>query len=334
MASVETQTRDEEYERLFRANPTLHALLKGDVVELRERTAALKSAQAASVGANPQSANAANTDPVEIRDDTATANGAAPVPVRLYSPKDVNDELFPVFVIFHGGGWVVGDFLSEDRLARKAVIDCRFLVVNADYRLAPEHLFPAAHDDGVTVLRWIVSNADTLKIDRTKIVVYGNSAGANIAAAALQTYSADAPPVPIAGQILRIPALSHPSTFPTRWPNESMTLYADAPILGADDMRRFYDIYGGERQLDKRLSPLVTFAEHPVELPPAVIQVAGMDPLRDDGLAYAAALREAGVKVKCTVYPGVPHGFTTFVTLAAAKRAEEELLTELKALVA
>jgi len=225
------------------------------------------------------------------------------IPLRLYRPAGVPDTApLPVYVYFHGGGWVIGDLESHDVLCRQLTAESGACVVAVDYRLAPEHKFPAAADDAWAATRWVVAHAAELGVDAGRLAVGGDSAGANLAAVvALMARDAGAPALAL--QVLIYPVTDVGSESP------SYADFADGYMLTRDSMRWFIAHYLGRKEdaKDWRVSPLR--APSLAGLPPALVITAGFDPLRDEGAAYATRLREAGVTVDYVSFGGMIHGF-------------------------
>ncbi len=230
----------------------------------------------------------------------------------------------PVVLFFHGGGWSQGNVLSYDPLCSQIAAAVDGLVLSVDYRLAPEHPFPAGVDDCFEVTRWADDHADDLGIDPSRIAVAGDSAGGNLAAV-VALLARDA-----GGPAIALQALLYPATDATL-SSPSISRNASAPILTRVDVEDFLTLYAGDAPpaTDARLSPL--HAGTHAGVAPALIQTAELDPLRDDGERYAAALRAAGVDVRWTDYVGAPHGFASFPgALPAGRQALAELLTALR----
>jgi acetyl esterase len=234
--------------------------------------------------------------------------------------------LAPGLVFFHGGGWVIGDLDSHDVVCRKLADQGQLIVISVDYRLAPEHKFPAAVDDAIAATKWIAGNARQLGIDAARLVVGGDSAGGNLAAVvAISARDGNGPA--IAGQVLIYPATDFAMTHPShREPETSILLthsvigwFRDQYLNGAADIG------------DWRASPAraKTFAR----LPPAYVLTAGADPLRDEGDEYAGRLKQAGVAVTYRTFPGQFHGFFTMgKLLQQANVAASEIGAWLKTL--
>ena len=224
--------------------------------------------------------------------------------MRLYRGWGTADEdVLPVFLFFHSGGWVSGDLETHDIACRAIANTARCAVIAVDYALAPERPFPAAIEDASAAFAYVRQAGAALNADTSRIVVGGDSAGANIAAvlALLLRGQAAAP----CGQILLYPATSFAKETASRREFES------APTLNGPALRWFATQYlpGPEAALDWRASPLL--AEDHSGLPPAFVATCGHDPLRDEGLAYADKLEAAGVPVRRRHFPGQVHGFLT-----------------------
>ena len=226
------------------------------------------------------------------------------IPIRVYTPAGAATAR-PLIVYFHGGGFVFGDLRGGDWICGTVAKDLGAIVVSVDYRLAPQHPFPAGVDDCFAALVWAAAHAGELGADPGRIGVMGESAGGNLAAVvALMARDAGGPAI-------RHQALLYPVTG--AYGSESRRVNADAFILTAADMAKFDELYAGDRE-DWRVSPLK--ATSLAGLPPAIIVVAGHDPLHDDGVQYAAAVRAAGVEVQLIDYPAMPHGFVNFPRFA------------------
>ncbi|MDY7545293.1 alpha/beta hydrolase [Glaciimonas sp. CA11.2] len=211
--------------------------------------------------------------------------------LRLYRPMGtLLDEQLPCLVFLHGGGWVIGNLESHDRLCRRLANAARVCVVAVDYRLAPEHRFPAALDDAATALRWVVDNAVEMSIVPDRIAVGGDSAGGNLAAVlALMARDGTVPP-------LAFQALIYPAVDLTAASNSYQTMTAGIPLTAAT-MHYFIDHYTPEvkDRLDWHASPIK--ASSLAGTPPALVVTVSNDPLCDEGLAYARRLEEEGVRV-------------------------------------
>ncbi|GGK82574.1 acetylhydrolase [Planomonospora parontospora subsp. parontospora] len=222
---------------------------------------------------------------------------AAGVPVRVYRADD-GDHPLPVIVYFHGGGWVFGSVARNDALARDLAVRTGAVVVSVDYRLAPEHPFPAAADDALAAVRDVFARPAAYGADPGRIAVLGDSAGGNLAAVA--AWQARDAGLRLAHQVLVYPVADVAMDTP------SYRTYATGYGLGADEMAWFAAQYGGD-PADPRLAPL-RLADK-AGLAPATVLTAECDPLCDEGEAYAAGLAAAGVPVEYRCYAGAIHGF-------------------------
>ena len=271
---------------------------------------------------NPEPPELASATPLSI----PAPHGA--IPARLYTPKALRttDGLAPCLVFYHGGGWVIGDLDSHDVVCRKLAHEGELIVISIDYRLAPEHKFPAAVDDATTALKWVAANARHLGIDAGRLTVGGDSAGGNLAAVvALAARDNDGPK--LAGQVLIYPATDFAMTHPSHSEPETSVLLTHSVI------KWFCNHYlnGAADVHDWRASP--ARAKTLIGLPPAYVLTAGADPLRDEGDEYARRLKEAGVAVTYRHFPGQFHGFFTMgKLLPQANIAASDIASWLKAL--
>ena len=250
------------------------------------------------------------------------------IPARIYTPKTVRKTAggAPCLVFFHGGGWVIGDLDSHDVVCRQLAHEGELIVISVDYRLAPEHKFPAAVDDAITAAKWIAANAQQLGIDAARLIVGGDSAGGNLAAVvALAARDGNGPE--IAGQVLIYPATDFAMKTPSHSEPETSILLTHSVI------KWFCNHYlSGPADIDNwQASP--ARAKTLAGLPPAYVLTAGGDPLRDEGDEYAARLKEAGIAVTYRHFPGQFHGFFTMGKLLnQANIAASEIGVWLKAL--
>lgn len=234
-----------------------------------------------------------------IENRTIPGSGGA-IPVRIYKPAG---EGLPIVVYFHGGGWVLGSIDTHDGYCRSLANAAGAIVVSVDYRLAPEHKYPAAADDAYEATRWVSENAIAIGGRSGPLAVAGDSAGGNLAA--VVTLMARDRGEPLIGcQVLIYPITDRDLNTASYWE------FANDHLLTRDAMIWFWDHYcASETDRDQAyLSPLR--AANLQGLPPALVMTAGYDPLRDEGEAYAEKLREAGVAVTLTRYEGMIHGFT------------------------
>ena len=254
--------------------------------------------------------------------DLVLATTAGYLPIRTYRPRRASAEALPMVVHFHGGGWVLGDLDMGDWLCSQVAAEVGAVVVSVDYCLAPEHPFPAAVEECLAAVTALAANAGDHGGDPSRIAVMGDSAGGNLAAVIAQQ-ARDAGPR-ITAQVLLYPATD--ATFAS----PSIDEHANAIVLTRADMEAFVRHYLGDADpTDPRVSPLLT--DDLAGLPPALIQTAEHDPLRDDGARYAEALRTAGVEVRYTEYLGTPHGYINMPGLTrASKQALAEIVAELR----
>lgn len=228
------------------------------------------------------------------------------IPARIYVPNELRrrDGLSPALVFFHGGGWVIGDLDSHDVVCRQLAVAGALIVVSVDYRLAPEHKFPAAAEDAIAATQWVAANAGELGIDAARLAIGGDSAGGNLAAV-VTLAARDAAGPALAGQVLIYPATDFAMT------HGSHSEPGTSVLLTHSVIRWFRDHYlnGAADIHDWRASP--ARATSLIGLPPAYVLTAGADPLRDEGDEYAERLKQAGVPVTYKHYPGQFHGFFT-----------------------
>lgn len=260
------------------------------------------------------------------------------VPIRIYEPSEDPDPDRPLILYFHGGGWVIGSIDTHDGSCRKLSDESGYPVVSVDYRLAPEHPFPAGLRDCYAALEWAGDAAgdrdaagnegDTIAADSDRIVLAGDSAGANLAAAtALLARDRDGPD--IAAQLLVYP----PTGDATE--TESYAENGEGYFLTAEEMAWFQDHYLADDIQQGNVYAAPRLAVDLSGLPPATILTAGFDPLRDDGAAYADRLEAAGVPVTYRNYDDMIHGFFGMVQEPAnferAHEAYDDAISDLRA---
>lgn len=226
--------------------------------------------------------------------------------LRIYTP--LGAAPFPVTVYFHGGGYVVGDLDTQDMIARALCAWSGSVVVSVDYRLAPEHPFPAAPDDAYAALAWVAAHAGEIGGDPARLAVAGDSAGGNLAAAAaLRARDVGGPR--LKAQVNIYGSCNYPSQL-----TASAHEYANGPLLQQDDIAWFYQQYLANPDVDQHDPQASPFrASSHAGLPPAFVGTAECDPSRDDAEAYAQKLASAGVPVVATRYAGMVHGFASWV---------------------
>lgn len=286
-----------------RREPPLETLSPAEARQARGRLTAAYAGRPVPVG---------SVQDVEI-------NGPVPLKARHYAPPEPGGPN-PLLVYYHGGGFTYGDLDTHDGACR---ILCRHAgahVLAIDYRLAPEHPFPAAVDDACAALRWAFENADRLGADPGRVGVGGDSAGGNLAAVSSQIAARDGGPAP-ALQLLIYPA----TDMTTR--HRSRELFREGFLLTDPEMDWYTDNYLGTARAhagDPRASPLV--AENLSGLAPAFVVTAAFDPLRDEGEAYARALQAAGTPTTLRRFPGFIHGF---INAAGVSRTARDALVEI-----
>ncbi len=261
---------------------------------------------------------------VSVRDRPIGTHGLR---VRIYQPP-VAEGVGPGVVFFHQGGFVVGDLDSCDTFCSRMSAELGAVVVSLDYRLAPEHRFPAQADDADEAWAWVVEHADALGIDTAKLAVCGDSAGGQMSAALSQRLRDTGASVQPAAQVLVYPSVDQTAE------EGSMVSCADTFPLSADTMAWFrsHFLQEGADLADPALSPAL--APNLAGLPPAIVVTAGFDPLRDQGLAYALALRAAGVHVIDRCEDSLSHSFLSFGGLVPdAAAAQGRIIDDLRSLL-
>ena len=235
-----------------------------------------------------------------VEDRTIVVDGVS-IPIRVYRPVGASGAL-PVLVWYHGGGWVIGNLDSADGACRVLTNASGAAVVSVDYRLAPEHKFPAAADDSFAATKWVVEHAAELGVDGSRLAIGGDSAGGNLAAVVAQMAKQ------AGGPAIRLQVLIYPVTDYS-FETPSYAANAEGFLLTKASMEWFWGHY----------LEVQSHGEHPkasplrepdlAGLPPAFVVTAEYDPLRDEGEAYANRLKECGVKVQAKRYDGQIHGF-------------------------
>ncbi len=233
--------------------------------------------------------------------ETNAPGPAGPIPLRIYYPVVSADPL-PVLVHFHGGGLVMGSNHSFESMARGLAAASGAVVVAVEYRLAPENPPPAQFDDAYTATAWVAANATDLRVDPARLGVVGDSAGGGLAAAvALAARDAGGPA--IFAQALLYPGVDRDMAAP------SVVSMPDAPMLIHDDIEYLHELADIGAGAPHSCYRVPAYATDLSRLPPAIVVTAECDPIRDWGERYATRLRDAGVQVTVTRYPGIYHGF-------------------------
>ncbi|MEQ8349202.1 MAG: alpha/beta hydrolase [Sneathiellaceae bacterium] len=263
-------------------------------------------------------------DPPEVAEvkDFAVPGPRGEIQVRLYRPAGSDPAAsLPVIVYYHGGGWVIGSLNTHDVVCRGLANESGCAVLSVDYRMAPEHAFPAAGEDSYAVLEWLVAAGDGHGLDATRIGVAGDSAGGNLSAVmTLMAQERNGPRISWQGLIY--PATDFRGGYASR------DSFGEGYLLTVAAMNYFENLYlqGEGPRTDWRASPIL--AEDLTGLPPATIVTAGFDPLRDEGRAYADRLRDAGVPVTYKCFDGQIHGFFTMGRVIPEADAGIRLMAE------
>ena len=245
--------------------------------------------------------------------------------IRIYTPHEpAPGELLPILVFYHGGGFVIGSLDSYDNLCRAIANRTDCIVVSVDYRLAPEHKFPAAVDDALEAYQWVIDHAGELDGDAGRMAIGGDSAGGNITAVTAIGIRDEGYMAPLL-QILIYPVAGGAPETPSHYE------FAEGLLLTRASILWFYDQYldRPEDATDPRFAPLL--ADDLSDLPPALVIVAGHDPLRDEGIAYADRLGQAGVEAELVNYEGMVHGFLSLAdAVDQGKLAIDRVATALR----
>ena len=233
-------------------------------------------------------------------EDMNIPGSAGDIPVRIYRPSNSSD--LPIALMYHGGGWVIGDLTTADGQSREICRNAQAIVISVDYRLAPENKYPAAVDDCYSALEWVHENAASIGGDSSRIAVVGDSAGGNLAAVVAQKAQDEE------GPSICFQLLVYPVTDGSRFDTASYKQNAYGYMLTRDAMKWFWEQYADpDDRLKASASPLL--ADSLKGLPPAVVLTAEYDVLRDEGEAYGNRMKEAGVDVEIVRCEGMIHGF-------------------------
>ncbi len=265
--------------------------------------------------------------PVGKTQNLSVPGAAGAIPIRVYSPVAAGNDPMPALVYYHGGGFVIGNIETHDGLCRMMANEGGFRVISVDYRLAPEHKYPAAFDDAFAALQWVESHAAEIGVDAGRIAVGGDSAGGALAAEVAQAAKAKGG-LSLAAQMLLFPVTQIGAE------TSSLREFAVGYFLEKETLDWFYASYlpSGADLSDPKISPLR--AKDVSGLPPAFVMLGGFDPLHDEGMQYADKLRAAGVKVTVADHSDMVHCFVylqavlpqAHEALAAAARAVADLL--------
>jgi acetyl esterase len=296
--------------------PDLHALVR--LAEISGETSFTKGRPPAAARAhNRRGAEAtASRPPIPMArvEELEIPGDAGALPARVYLPGGLPpDRPAPLLLYFHGGGWVIGDLETHDGVCRFLAAAAGTAVLAIDYRLAPEHPFPAAVEDAASAFAWAHANAGELGVDPSRIAVGGDSAGGNLAAVVSLLARDAGGPMP-AMQLLIYPPTDSAGDLPSR------RLFAEGFLLTKGDMENFERHYlpNETDAADPRVSILL--APDLGGLPPAYVATAGFDPLRDEGEAYGLRMREAGVPVALRRHPGLIHSFANETAISRSSR--------------
>ncbi|AWN38750.1 alpha/beta hydrolase [Methylobacterium radiodurans] len=268
-----------------------------------------------------------STVEMEAVADLAAAGPGGPIPLRLYRPQGLGQELgqrpAPALVYLHGGGWVLGDLESHDKVCRQIAARAGVAVVAVDYRLAPEHPAPAAAEDAIAAFGWIADSAAALGLDPARLAVGGDSAGGSLAA--VVAIAARDAGLPLRGQVLIYPSTDNrldPDLYPSRRRN------AAVPPLTWEMVRYFHARHMPDPALalDWRASPILV--PDASRLAPALLIGGARDVLHDEGEAYADRLATSGVPVERKTFPGMVHGFIELGGVIAAAADALDLIAD------
>jgi acetyl esterase len=243
---------------------------------------------------------AGEPEPVHSVEDHLVETSGYRIPIRIYNPSGGSD--LPAVIFFHGGWFIAGDLETHDRPLRALANAASCIVVAVDYRLAPEHPFPAAIDDGSAVLQWIASEGYEFGIDAKRLIIVGDSAGGNIATVIARKAAGSN------GLRILLQVLLYPVTDPSLQ-TDSWREFAEGPVITLETARQAWQMYVPNIAELQNADAAPIFAANLSDSPEALIIIAEYDPLRDEGVAYATRLERAGVKVKTSIYKQMPHGF-------------------------
>ncbi|KAK7424612.1 hypothetical protein QQZ08_008495 [Neonectria magnoliae] len=280
---------------------------------------------------------------VRTKDFKVPTRDGSFIEARSYRPVTMGEpQVLPVYIHLHGGGYLYGTLSSEDGICSRIACGAEVIVLNINYRHTPEHVYPTAWNDVEDAFEWAHAHMKDLGGDGQKVVVGGISAGAQLAASLtlgqhLKTIGAAVEKCPaIAGQVLMIPCLVHPACYEPQLKqlkDASLSSYKEnehAPILPVKTALFFTELLSIENLAvdDVRLNPGNVTSSQVKGLPPTVFGIAGLDPLRDEGLLYAKLLTESGVPTDVHLFQGVPHGFRRFGDKLSASARWDEVMDQ------
>jgi acetyl esterase len=264
------------------------------------------------------------------REEKVAMRDGMQIGVKIYHPKNAasDKKKLPLLFVTHGGGWVQGTYVTEEAwLLYPLFVNFGFVVVNVDYRLAPEETYPTYVDDCWDALQWTVGKVEELGADPEKLFLAGSSAGGCLAAVMAQK-ARDAKMV-VKGVVLNVPVMCHPRWFPREEYEYTSYVQCAGTMLNGEDMYQVWDIAcpDSERGKEVEASPLLGEVKG---LPPHLVFVAGQDPLRDEAVAYVEKMENAGVKVKWHIYQGVPHTFAEIWELDTTTQFQQDLVAGIR----
>jgi acetyl esterase len=307
-ARVDGRTLDPEIAAMLRLDDIMH---RSDVATLDPESARARFAAGVLAASLPP--------PVVDHEDREIPSPTGPLGVRLYVPHGVASPS-PGILYFHGGGWVTGSVSTHDGLCRRLAHEARCRVVSVEYRLAPEHPFPAAAEDAVTAARFVLSRATEFEMDPERIAVGGESAGGNLSAViALETRQDARRP--------RLQVLIYPALDLTR-STESYRTFATRYCLTRQMVDWYLGHYVGDDDVrNPRISP--QFSTHVSDVP-ALVYTAGFDVLRDEARSYADRLKAAGTRVAYRDFPNLIHGFVCMTAIRSARTATDAIAADIR----
>ena len=292
----------------------LKALNSGDGPPLEK----LSPRDARQVLVNAQNSVSYDYSDIEESERTITQDGHT-ITIHIVKPKGAKDNL-PVFMFFHGGGWVLGDYPTHKRLVRDLVVKSGAVAVFPDYTPTPDAQFPVAINQAYAATKWVAENGKVIGVDGSRLAVAGNSVGGNMSTVvALMAKEKKGPK--LAFQLLLWPLIDADMSRP------SYTKFAQGRFLTTATMKWMWDMYipNPEDRKQKYVSPINATVEELKGLPPALIQVAENDILYDEGIAYGRKLDEAGVATTVTVYTGMIHDYGMLNPLSHIPGVQEAL---------
>jgi acetyl esterase len=243
---------------------------------------------------------AGEPEPVLSIEDHLIETSGYRIPIRIYNPTGGRE--LPAVFFFHGGWFIAGDLETHDRPLRVLANAAGCMVIAVDYRLAPEHPFPAAIDDGYAILQWAAREGADFGIDANRLVIAGDSAGGTIATVLARKVAENN------GPRVLLQVLMYPVTDPSLQ-TESWREFADGPVISFETARQAWQMYVPNIAERQNADAAPIFAANLAGSASALIIIAEYDPLRDEGIAYGARLKQAGVKVETSIYKEMPHGF-------------------------